>query len=237
MRMNPEKLEKVLESQKLKEKERSSSTESAVDEQKDDADSKDNVEIDAIIVSSVKVAKDEEKSIDTANSQEPIRSNSMETKAIDSEPIKENAIKPAAVRGSSTSKDSRSSSLDDESPEEKIQKESHLKTLGLLTHQAAEEATIEKQKQRDKIKANKGKKNPEYTGTLKTVIKLHRTNDKKKGNQSLKMTLHKGRVKNGSDKSDTHSTANSEEDTYYTIQSQDMDGFGKTTLTLNVVTF
>lgn len=227
MRVNPENLETVRESQKFKEKERSDSTESAnngltIDEtecvDKNKTDAADNY---------TKEEKDTKKI--KAKSEEPVRSNSMEFKlAGDSDTNKENVIKPAAIRSNSSSKDSRSSSLDDESPEEKIQKESHLKTLGLLTHQAAEEATIEKQKQREKMKA-KGKKHSEYTGTLKTVIKLHRGggNDKKKGNQSLKMTLHKGRAKNGSDKSDSHSIANSEEDTYYTIQQQDIDGIGK----------
>lgn len=225
MRVNPEKLEKVLENQKLKEKERSDSTESAEDGQRsDESESSDKVEF---IECSAKPAKEEsDVGKSKAKNEEPPRPSSAESNA-DSDTNKENVVKPAAIRSNSGSKDSRSSSLDDESPEEKIQKESHLKTLGLLTHQAAEEATIEKQKQREKIKASKGKKNSEYTGTLKTVIKLHRGNDKKKGNQSLKMTLHKGRAKNGSDKSDTHSTANSEEDTYYTIQQQDIDGIGE----------
>lgn len=226
MRVNPEKLEKVLESQKLKEKERSDSIESIENEQKSNNESKilEKKETEPID-DSTKSAKDENK----AKTDETVRSKIIDAKVTADNNVsnKENIIKPAAVRSSSSSKDSRSSSLDDESPEERIQKESHLKTLGLLTHQAAEEATIEKQKQREKIKASKGKKNSEYTGTLKTVIKLHRgNNDKKKGNQPLKMTLHKGRAKNGSDKSDSHSTANSEEDTYYTIQQQDIDGIG-----------
>lgn len=236
MRVNPEKLAEVLESHKLKEKERNSSIESGGEGQssceeieiKDKKDKKDT----ALTISSIKIVKDDEDAgkCKTKN-DEPIQSNSTESNTIiDVDANVQHIIKPAAVRSNSSSKDSRSSSLDDESPEEKIQKESHLKTLGLLTHQAAEEATIEKQKQREKIKATKGKKNAEYTGTLKTVIKLHRGkgDDKKKGNQPLKMTLHKGRVKNGSDKSDSHSTANSEEDTYYTIQQQDMDSFGNT---------
>lgn len=228
MRVNPEKLETVLESQKLKEKERSSSTESGGDLQivEDSENNKDNKVPESVECSIGKVENIEDANKTKTKKEEPIRSNSTETK-VTADTNKEHVIKPAAVRSCSSSKDSRSSSLDDESPEEKIQKESHLKTLGLLTHQAAEEATIEKQKQREKTKATKGKKNSEYTGTLKTVIKLHRGNDKKKGNQPLKMTLHKGRAKNGSDKSDSHSTANSEEDTYYTIHQQDIDGIGK----------
>lgn len=229
IRVNPEKLEKVLEIQKIREKERSDSTESVENGMKDESKDKKDIEI---VENSAKIPNkdDNDGSKSKAKHTESLRSNSTETKAaVDNDTNKENLVKPAAVRSNSSSKDSRSSSLDDESPEERIQKESHLKTLGLLTHQAAEEATIEKQKQREKFKEkNKGKKNSEYTGTLKTVIKLHRgSNDKKKGNQSLKMTLHKGRAKNGSDKSDSHSTANSEEDTYYTIHQQDMDSIGK----------
>lgn len=231
VRVNPEKLEKVLEIQKIREKERSDSTESVENGMKDESEDKKDIEI---VENSAKIPNKDDNDCSKTKTKhnESLRSNSTETKAaVDNDTNKENLVKPAAVRSNSSSKDSRSSSLDDESPEERIQKESHLKTLGLLTHQAAEEATIEKQKQREKFKEkNKGKKNSEYTGTLKTVIKLHRgSNDKKKGNQSLKMTLHKGRAKNGSDKSDSHSTANSEEDTYYTIHQQDMDSIGKQT--------
>lgn len=147
---------------------------------------------------------------------------------------------------------SRSSSIEDETMEDLEQKESLFKTLGLLSHQAAHQvavkATIEKQKRREQLKtpiassstsSGKGKKNSsEYTGTLKTVIKLHRggsssNEGKKKGNLPLKMTLHKGRAKNGgngnssNDRNVFHLAVNSEEDTYYTIHNQDMDGIGK----------
>ncbi|XP_031626673.1 LOW QUALITY PROTEIN: uncharacterized protein LOC116342968 [Contarinia nasturtii] len=229
VRTNPEKLEKVLESQKLKEKERSNSTESTengltIEEPK----IVENKETESIGDATKMIVDEKNTNKIKVKSDEPVRSNSIETKVIEvvSDMKKDSLIKPAAVRSNLSSKDSRSSSLDDESPEERNQKENHLKNLGLLTHQAAEEATIEKQKQREKLKEkNKGKKNSEYTGTLKTVIKLHRgNNDKKKGNQAIKLTLHKSKSKNGSDKSDSHSNANSEEDTYYTIQQQDIDG-------------
>lgn len=114
------------------------------------------------------------------------------------------------------------------------QKESHLKTLGLLTHQEAVAVTIEKEKRREQRKSSaassssstasngKGKKNSEYTGTLKTVIKLHRgsASDKKKGRMPLKMTLSKSRGKNANGERDGSSAGNSEEDTYYTIHSE-----------------
>lgn len=125
-----------------------------------------------------------------------------------------------------------------ESPETRKQKETHLLTLGLLTHRAAVAAKIEKQKRREQLMSSNsksgGKRSSDYTGTLKTVIKLHRpsvsgepTKTKKPGRPpgSLKMTLHKGRSKgtptavSATDK-ETTSTNNSEEDTYYTIQNE-----------------
>lgn len=125
-----------------------------------------------------------------------------------------------------------------ESPETRKQKETHLLTLGLLTHRAAVAAKIEKQKRREQLMSSNSKsgskRSSDYTGTLKTVIKLHRpsvsgepTKAKKPGRPpgSLKMTLHKGRSKgtptavSATDK-ETNSTNNSEEDTYYTIQNE-----------------
>lgn len=116
-----------------------------------------------------------------------------------------------------------------ESPERLKQKESHLLTLGLLTHKAAVAAKIEKQKRREQLhsnsKSSKSQRGSDYTGTLKTVIKLHRPTgggdkiDKKKSRLPLKMTLHKGRGKSVNDK-ETTSAHNSEDDTYYTIQNE-----------------
>lgn len=116
-----------------------------------------------------------------------------------------------------------------ESPERLKQKESHLLTLGLLTHKAAVAAKIEKQKRREQFQSNskssKSQRGSDYTGTLKTVIKLHRPTgggdkiDKKKSRLPLKMTLHKGRGKSVNDK-ETTSAHNSEDDTYYTIQNE-----------------
>lgn len=116
-----------------------------------------------------------------------------------------------------------------ESPERLKQKESHFLTLGLLTHKAAVAAKIEKQKRREQLhsnsKSSKSQRGSDYTGTLKTVIKLHRPtgggdkSDKKKSRLPLKMTLHKGRGKSVNDK-ETTSAQNSEDDTYYTIQNE-----------------
>lgn len=114
----------------------------------------------------------------------------------------------------STDKDSKNGSehmeidesLINETPESIKEKESHLKLLGLLTHEA--KATIEK--------AKRSKSSSKTTGTLKTVIKLHRAEKRKR--LPLKMTFQKGRAKTSAS-ADKDSVANSGgEDTYYTIQ-------------------
>lgn len=84
----------------------------------------------------------------------------------------------------------------EESAEDKALKENILQALGLQSLQAAEEA---KQNQKGK---EKGQKNDNYTGTLKTVIKINRDKgEKKKGRNSLKMTLQKSKVKAGDSES------------------------------------
>lgn len=75
-----------------------------------------------------------------------------------------------------------------ETPENLAIKENILQALGLQSLKAAEEA---------KLKEKVTPKSDSYTGTLKTVIKLNRY-DKKKGRNSLKMTLQKNKSK-GSD--------------------------------------
>ncbi|KAI4462832.1 serine/arginine repetitive matrix 2 [Holotrichia oblita] len=77
-----------------------------------------------------------------------------------------------------------------ETPESLAIKESILQALGLQSLRAAEEA---KQKSKERLVP----KNDNYTGTLKTVIKLNR-NDKKRGKTSLKMTLQKSKKGNSS---------------------------------------
>lgn len=271
MRVNPEKLEKIIENQKQKEKDEQMAA--ANDDRcavQANGDSIDSTEEKPIILDGTTITKIEEP-IEIEDNEPPPppplppSSPASATVAIQDEEqmevdaaveSKENVDKTnqmaidTAPLTTSNKGSSRSSSIDDETIEDLKQKESHLKTLGLLTHQAAVEATIEKQKRREQLKASiassstaggKGKKNSsEYTGTLKTVIKLHRSGGgssssegKKKGNLPLKMTLHKGRAKNGgngnnsNDRCDPHSAANSEEDTYYTIQNQDIDGIGE----------
>lgn len=96
------------------------------------------------------------------------------------------------------------------------EKEKHLLSLGLLTHEAASAAEKEKLKLRELRnkfeKVEKRLKNIEYTGTLKTVIKLHKTNqDGQQCRMPLKMTIHKGKPKTAT------MDANAEQE--YTIQS------------------
>lgn len=107
------------------------------------------------------------------------------------------------------------------------QKESHLLTLGLLTHKAADEAKLAKLKRQEELaKSNaqqpapssrKSKKDSsndqQYTGTLKTIIKLNRTDkEKRKTRMPLKMTFQK---KNRD--RDSNGSSNSS-DSFYTIQ-------------------
>lgn len=74
-----------------------------------------------------------------------------------------------------------------ETPEQKRIKENILHALGLQSLKAAEAAKL-------KGKEKAPSKNENYTGTLKTVIKLNRL-DKKKGRNCLKMTLQKNKGK------------------------------------------
>ncbi|CRK97649.1 CLUMA_CG011034, isoform A [Clunio marinus] len=112
------------------------------------------------------------------------------------------------------------------------QKESHFLSLGLLTHKAADEAKVAKQKHKEELakaaqaaqtERTKAKKNnnnnnndQQYTGTLKTIIKLNRNDkEKRKTRMPLKMTFQK---KNRD--RDSNGSSNSS-DSFYTIQEKD----------------
>ncbi|CAG4961437.1 unnamed protein product [Colias eurytheme] len=111
-----------------------------------------------------------------------------------------------------------------ETPESQKRKENVLRTLGLLTHKAANEAKIKKLREKELIYGanynimGKGKASKsDYTGTLKTVIKLNRGNgDKKKHRSSLKMTFQKS--KNRGKPPMEVGEAGGEDDAYYTIE-------------------
>ncbi|KPI90969.1 hypothetical protein RR46_14473 [Papilio xuthus] len=97
-----------------------------------------------------------------------------------------------------------------ETPESQERKESVLRTCyGLITHKAANEAKIEKAKEKERIYGSNycslmGSKNKsksgDYTGTLKTVIKLPRNTgerERKRQKTSLKMTFQKTKPRSG----------------------------------------
>lgn len=119
-----------------------------------------------------------------------------------------------------------------ETPESQKRKENVLRTLGLLTHKAASEAKIEKLKEKERIyginycgvmgKGKAGKS--DYTGTLKTVIKLSRgagERDKKKFRSSLKMTFQKSKSRSGKPPLEV-GEAGSEDDAFYTIERREV---------------
>lgn len=277
VRVNPEKLETVLENQKLKESTddvvqitEAAETHSEKDAEEDaemvehsqtngeehaSNDSKSSEEIISVADDDESEAKKADETEENSNKDED---ETMEVGASEAEPTgdvakadctdnkdKSNSSTAQTPRAEPKAKHSKSKSdagSEGRSPNTirvAKEKESHLKTLGLLTHQEAVAVTIEKEKRRELRKSSasttsstssngKGKKNSEYTGTLKTVIKLHRTsnNDRKKGRMPLKMTLHKGKGKNGNGMDRDGSAGNSDEDTYYTIHNEVINSIG-----------
>lgn len=151
------------------------------------------------------------------------------------EPIKEHKeekkpeVKPAkkSARNSIESLPGPSNSFN-ETPESQKRKENVLRTLGLLTHKAAKEAKIEKAKEKERIfserMSNKGKTakaSGDYTGTLKTVIKLNRGGEKKKHRSSLKMTFQKSKYRSGKPVMEVGEAA-AEDSTFYTIERREV---------------
>lgn len=122
-----------------------------------------------------------------------------------------------------------------ETPESQKRKENVLRTLGLLTHKAAKEAKIEKLKEKQRIyganmsgMANKksSKTFGDYTGTLKTVIKLNRgtgDREKKKYRSSLKMTFAKSKHRSAKPVPEVGEPA--DDDAYYTIERREVSCF------------
>lgn len=271
VRVNPEKLETVLENQKLKESnDDAQTTITAEIKSQEEAEDEDEFVEEAQL-------NGEHTTIDNKHSEEVVSvadDDEIETEKViemeidsheeETEPMKAEATETETetdeITGNTESTDNQSKqvSANQQTPKSETktkrnkseatgqvrspatiqvikQKETHLKTLGLLTHQAAVAVIIEKEKSRELRKSSastassssssngKGKKNAEYTGTLKTVIKLHRggpNNDRKKGRMPLKMTLHKGKGKNGNGLDRDGSAGNSDEDTYYTIHNE-----------------
>lgn len=113
-----------------------------------------------------------------------------------------------------------------ESPDLIKEKEKHLLSLGLLSHEAAVEAAKEKRKRREILQRNitktdKRNKGSEYTGTLKTIIKLNRTSpEKRKTRMPLKITFAKGKPPKQYTEKDTNGATVSVENTFYTIHQE-----------------
>lgn len=126
------------------------------------------------------------------------------------------------------------------------EKETHLFAFGLMTHKAAAEAKKAKIKRQEELakiasqpptgrksKKDSASNEQQYTGTLKTIIKLNRTEkEKRKTRMPLKMTFQK---KNRD--RDSNGSSNSS-DSFYTIQevsyellSSAFSGFNDSTFT------
>ncbi|XP_050685714.1 uncharacterized protein LOC126980169 isoform X2 [Leptidea sinapis] len=146
------------------------------------------------------------------------------------EETKAKTPKPKSARNS-TENHAGPSNMLQETPESQKRKENVLRTLGLLTHKAANEAKIEKQREKERIYGpnytlmGKGKASKsDYTGTLKAVIKLNRgagDRDKKKNRSSLKMTFQKSKNRSGKPPLDV-GEAGSDDDSYYTIENREV---------------
>lgn len=153
---------------------------------------------------------------------------------ISSTPVKEDVEKKTEVKPAKKSARNSIESLPgpsnafNETPESQKRKENVLRTLGLLTHKAAKEAKIEKAKEKERIfserMSNKGKttkSSGDYTGTLKTVIKLNRGGEKKKHRSSLKMTFQKSKYRSGKPAMEVGEAA-AEDSTFYTIERREV---------------
>lgn len=152
------------------------------------------------------------------------------TEKKDKEETKSKVPKAKSARNSTENQPGPSNALL-ETPESQKRKENVLRTLGLLTHKAANEAKIEKMKEKERIygsnycgvmgKPKAGKS--DYTGTLKTVIKLSRgagDRDKKKFRSSLKMTFQKSKSRSGKPPQELGEAE--EDDAYYTIERKEV---------------
>ncbi|CAH0726783.1 unnamed protein product, partial [Brenthis ino] len=200
----------------------------------------DSAKTETVVDTKSEVISDEKESIEVVPEKEPEQKTEkeepepVETKTEESkeEPIVTKPEEPKANKSSKV-KSARNSTENlpgpsnvlHETPESQKRKENVLRTLGLLTHKAANEAKIEKLKEKERIYGNyynvmgKGKAGKsDYTGTLKTVIKLNRgvgERDKKKYRSSLKMTFQKSKGRSGRPQLEIGDTG--AEDEFYTI--------------------
>ncbi|KAJ0176298.1 hypothetical protein K1T71_008472 [Dendrolimus kikuchii] len=144
-----------------------------------------------------------------------------EPKLQDAEEMKADKLPKLKSARNSIECQAGSSNMLNETPESKKRKEYVLRTLGLLTHKAAKEAKIEKLKEKERIKNKAAKSSSgDYTGTLKTVIKLNRSGgerEKKKHRSSLKMTFQKSKYRAGKPTPEVGEAA-ADDESYYTIE-------------------
>ncbi|XP_022827052.1 uncharacterized protein LOC111356799 [Spodoptera litura] len=152
-----------------------------------------------------------------------------DAKPVEQEVKPDKSPKPSKSTRNSTECQPGPSNALNETPESQKRKENVLRTLGLLTHKAAKEAKIEKLREKERIygsnyggmmsnKSKAAKTQGDYTGTLKTVIKLNRgAGDKKKHRSSLKMTFQKSKYRSGKPTPEVGEAA-AEDDAYYTIE-------------------
>ncbi|XP_044737037.1 uncharacterized protein LOC123298996 isoform X2 [Chrysoperla carnea] len=112
-----------------------------------------------------------------------------------------------------------------ETPENQVIKESILNALGLQSLKAAAEAKVAaKSKRILNRNTAQGTTDSSYTGTLKTVIKINRSPEKKKGRGHLKMTFQKSKSKNytsnGGDLEGAGSSPDMDNNTYYKVMKE-----------------
>ncbi|KAI8431940.1 hypothetical protein MSG28_004477 [Choristoneura fumiferana] len=172
--------------------------------------------------------KPEEKEIKEleGKTERPVESKLSETAEL-AKPGKSPGKGNKSARNSTESQPGPSNVLH-ETPESQKRKENVLRTLGLLTHKAAKEAKIEKLKEKQRIyganmsgmmNKKSSKSSGDYTGTLKTVIKLNRgtgDREKKKYRSSLKMTFAKSKHRSAKPVPEVGDPA--DDDAYYTIE-------------------
>lgn len=185
--------------------------------------------------------KEDIKPVETKDVKEDVVEEKPEVKAeeikpVEAEPVEEvkaEQIKSTKAKSARNSIESQPgpSNVFNETPENQKHKENVLRTLGLLTHKAAKEAKIEKLKEKERIYGSNymmGNKNKaksgsgDYTGTLKTVIKLNRGGgEKKKHRSSLKMTFQKSKNRAGKPTPEVGEAA-TEDESYYTIERREV---------------
>lgn len=184
---------------------------------------------------SLEIRKSIEKALITPEAKSttmPTVNNQAVTISIKSQPKDSSAVKQSKKDSTKPEKDTvptktvtqeEAVSVALDPPEKQKQKEIILRHLGLLTHEAAKKAKLDRQKQREMYAKQVSKHTLKmmdsgYTGTLKTIIKLNRSPDKKKSRSPLKMTFQKSKGRGSKAVSDSISGSDESDDNpHYTI--------------------